>query len=53
LGFGGVLDDSTKAEIAEFGNSLLEQDICGLDISMDDVFIAQGGVAVNEMSHEG
>jgi hypothetical protein len=32
---------------------LLEQDICGFYISMNNVFAAQGGVAVHEMAHKG
>ena len=52
LCFGGVVDHSAEAEVAEFGNALFEEDVGRFDVSVYDVFFEEGGVADHEVAHE-
>jgi hypothetical protein len=49
----GVLHDPTEAKVAELGDALLEEDVGGLDVPVDDALAEQRAVPLREVAHEG
>ena len=53
LSFLRVIYHSAEPKIAELGNTLFQQNVGGLDVSMDDLPLKKIRVSTNEMPHEG
>lgn len=53
LSLGWLFNNSAEPEVTELCDTLFEQNVCGLDIAMDDFLLKKFFVAADQVSHKG